>query len=128
MSSKKVRSLTRNLGQYRMVNARNDEESQDFQLVRQETHLSNVSQVERFLPDILGRALARCWIDKMFRQSFYMGPKETLADYHVFLPEDISVSVETDPGERSKVVVYEHRPGELPKRVMYLQLVMMAGR
>ena len=64
MSSRKVRSLTRNLGQYRQVNARGDDSHQDFQLVRQETHLSNVSQVERFLPDILGRALARCWIDK----------------------------------------------------------------
>ncbi|MDX1780291.1 MAG: hypothetical protein R3256_03135 [Thalassovita sp.] len=128
MSSKKVRSLSRNLGQYRMVNERNDEESQGFQLVRQETHLSNVSQVERFLPDILGRALARCWIDKIFRQSFYMAPKETLSDYHVYLPDNITVSVETDPGERSKVVVYEHHAGQLPKRVMYLQLVMMAGR
>ncbi|MFY0682394.1 MAG: hypothetical protein JXR13_17620 [Thalassovita sp.] len=128
MSSRKVRSLTRNLGQYRMVSTRGEESHQDFQLVRQETHLANVSQVERFLPDILGRALARCWIDKPFRQEFFLAPKETLSDYHVFLPDDITVSVETEAGERSKVVVYEHVPGLLPKRIMYLQLVMMAGR
>lgn len=128
MSSRKVRSLTRNLGRYKMVNSRGEDSHQDFHLVRQETHLSNVSQVERFLPDILGRALARCWIDKAFRQEFFLAPKDTLSDYHVHLPEDILVSVETDPGERSKVVVYEQRPGALPKRLMYLQLVMMAGR
>lgn len=128
MSSSKVRSLTRNLGRYKMVNSRGEDSHHDFQLVRQETHLSNVSQVERFLPDILGRALARCWIDKAFRQDFFLAPKDTLSDYHVHLPEDILVSVETDPGERSKVVVYEQRAGLLPKRIMYLQLVMMAGR
>jgi hypothetical protein len=128
MSSRKVRSLTRNLGRYRTVNEGAEDSHQDFQLVRQETHLANVSQVERFLPDILGRALARCWIDKGFRQEFYLAPKDTLSDYHVHLPEDILVSGETDPGERSKVVVYEQRRGALPKRIMYLQLVMMAGR
>ncbi|MCG7492796.1 hypothetical protein [Thalassobius sp. Cn5-15] len=128
MSSRKVRTLTRNLGRYRTVNEGAEDTHQDFQLVRQETHLSNVSQVERFLPDILGRALARCWIDKGFRQEFYLAPKDTLSDYHVHLPEDILVSVETDPGERSKVVVYEQVRGALPKRLMYLQLVMMAGR
>lgn len=128
MSSRKMRSLTRSLSQYRSVNGRDEDSQQDFQLVRQETHLSNVSQVERFLPDILGRALARCWIDNAFRQEFFLVPKETLSDYHVYLPENITVSVDTDPGERSKVVVYEEVPGQLPKRIMYLQLVMMAGR
>lgn len=40
------------------------EPTNDFRLVKQETHFDTSDQVKRFLPDILGRALARCWIDR----------------------------------------------------------------
>ncbi|WP_241741174.1 hypothetical protein [Paragemmobacter straminiformis] len=104
-------------------------EAQDFDLVRHETHLRNRSQVERFLPDILGRALARVWIDQTFRFRFETDPKGTLSDYGVHLPETISIDFVTEGTIRPQVVVYERiGPGTPRRRLLYLQLVMMAGK
>lgn len=104
-------------------------EAQDFDLVRFETHLKNRSQVERFLPDILGRALARIWIDQTFRLRFSTDPKGTLSDYGVHLPETITIDFVTEGTIRPQVVVYERLgPGLPPRRLLYLQLVMMAGK
>lgn len=102
---------------------------QDFDLVQQETHLRNRSQVERFLPDILGRALARIWLDPMFRDRFSSDPKRTLADYGVHLPETIHIDFVTEGSLRPQVVVMEQtRPDAPRRRLLYLQLVMMAGK
>jgi hypothetical protein len=102
---------------------------QDFDLVQQETHLRNRSQVERYLPDILGRALARIWIDPMFRDRFSSDPKRTLADYGVHLPETIHIDFVTEGSLRPQVVVMEQtRPDAPRRRLLYLQLVMMAGK
>ena len=102
---------------------------QDFDLVRHETHLRNRSQVERFLPDILGRALARIWIDTTFRLRFETDPKGTLSDYGVHLPEAISIDFVTEGTIRPQAVVYERTAPDAPRRrLLYLQLVMMAGK
>ncbi len=116
-------------GKDRAERPRPPQEAQDFDLVRTETHLRNRSQVERFLPDILGRALARIWIDQTFRLRFATDPKGTLSDYGVFLPDSISIEFVTEGTIRPQVVVYE-RPatGGPPRRLLYLQLVMMAGK
>lgn len=101
----------------------------DFDLVEQATHLKNRSQVERYLPDILGRALARIWLDQGFRERFAASPKVTLAEYGVHLPDRISIEFVTEGTIRPRVVVYEaQRFGRPPKRLLYLQLVMMAGK
>lgn len=101
----------------------------EFDLVRHETHLKNRSQVERYLPDILGRALARIWIDPIFRDRFGSDPKGTLADYGVFVPETITIDFVTEGTLRPQVVVYERSSSGGPKRrLLYLQLVMMAGK
>jgi hypothetical protein len=99
------------------------------QLVQEETYLKNRAQVERRLPDILGRALARIWIDPGFRVRFGDDPKGTLADYGVHLPETIEVEFETAGLRRPQVVVYEQLGArDTRKRLLYLQLVMVAGR
>lgn len=104
-------------------------DTQDFDLVRHETHLRNRSQVERFLPDILGRALARIWIDQTFRLRFSTDPKGTLSDYGVHLPDSISIDFVTEGTIRPQVVVFErHSAIAPPRRLLYLQLVMMAGK
>lgn len=101
----------------------------DFDLVRQETHLKNRSQVERFLPDILGRALARIWIDPGFRDRFAADPVATLAAYGVHLPDTIHIDFVTQGTVRPQVVVYEQALAGGPRRrLLYLQLVMMAGK
>lgn len=99
-----------------------------FGLVRQETYLRNTEQVKRFLPDILGRALARIWIDRTFRDRFAMDPIGTMAEYDVFLPEAIDVEFETEGVTRPRIVVYERRAVGPRRRLLYLQLVMKAGQ
>lgn len=116
-----------------LVRARMDDapprRGQEFDLVQQETHLKNRSQVERFLPDILGRALARIWIDPDFRARFAADPKETLARYGVFLPPTIEIDFVTERTIRPQVVVHEQPfAGGPRRRLLYLQLVMMAGK
>ena len=101
----------------------------DFALVRKETHLRDKADVEKYLPDILGRALARIWIDNQFRDRFAAGPVETLAAYGVFLPRSISIDFVTVGTPRPQVVVYEQKfPGAPRRKLLYLRLMMMAGR
>ena len=102
--------------------------SGDFQLVRQQVHLQDTKKGEKHLPDILGRALARGWIDKDFRAALTRSPKQLLADYGVFLPDNIAVRTETTQNQRQRIVVYETQPGGRLRRLLYLQLVMMAGK
>lgn len=98
-----------------------------FGLVRQETFLRDTEQVKRYLPDILGRALARIWVDRYFRDDFAADPIGTMAQYDVYLPRTIEVEFVTEGVTRPRIVVYEQRPSGARKRLLYLQLVMKAG-
>lgn len=100
----------------------------DFALVRQSTHLQDIARVERHLPEILGRALARAWIDTDFSRSLRSDPKGLLAHYKVFLPNTVSIEIETTETQRQRIVVYENHQHGARRRVMYLQLVMLAGK
>lgn len=99
-----------------------------FGLVRHETYLRDTEQVKRFLPDILGRALARIWVDRHFREAFSADPLGTMAEYDVYLPKTIEVEFETEGVTRPRIVVYEQRDGKARRRLLYLQLVMKAGK
>jgi hypothetical protein len=47
----------------------------------------------------------------------------------VHLPEEISIEFSKAVADRPKIIVYEQRPNSRFKvRVLYLQLVMMAGK
>ena len=92
-------------------------------------HLKNKAEVRKFLPDILGRVLARIWIDSKFKDDFSENPQKTLEFNGVYLPEDMSIEFQKPNSDRPRIVVYEQRPNSKFKlRVLYLQLVMMAGR
>ena len=92
-------------------------------------HLKNRSEVRKFLPDILGRVLARTWIDAEFKEQFHDDPQKTLEFNGVYLPEDMSIEFQKPNSDRPRIVVYEQRPNsKFRLRVLYLQLVMMAGR
>ena len=98
-------------------------------LVDDKTVLEDKEEVRLKLPDILGRVLACIWIDPEFYYSFSNDPKSTLEKNGVFLPQDIFLDFEKSNSDRPKVVVYEKKKNSKFKlRVMYLQLVMMAGR
>lgn len=98
-------------------------------LVREDIALHDREEVCRFLPDILGRALARIWIDPEFHSAFGADPKACLEREGVGLPDSMSIEFSKANSDRPKIIVYETAPGSrFKKRLMYLQLVMMAGR
>ena len=92
-------------------------------------HLKNRTEVRKLLPDILGRVLARIWIDPSFKDEFASDPQKTLEFNGVYLPEDMSIEFQKPNSDRPRIVVYEQRPkSKFKLRVLYLQLIMMAGR
>ena len=106
-----------------------DEGTKPFTLFEGERHFTDREDVREFLPDILGKALARTWIDPEFHQAFDDDPCGTLEAHSIFLPEKMSIEFQRQNADRPRIVVYEQRPNSKFKmRILYLQLVMMAGR
>ena len=98
-------------------------------LVKEELYLENRHAVREQLPDILGRVLARIWIDEKFHHDFSMDPRGTLETNGVFLPETMDVEFQKPNSSRPRIVVYERsKESKFRTRIFYLQLVMMAGR
>ena len=99
------------------------------ELVSKNLHLGSREDVRNLLPDILGKVLARVWLDNSFHRQFSQDPQLTLEKNGVFLPENMSIEFQKQDTARPRIVVYEQKPGSKFKlRVFYLQLVMMAGR
>ena len=106
-----------------------NEVKQALELVDKDLILKNREDVKKYLPDILGRVLARIWIDKSFKDSFNSNPKEVLNDNGVFLPDDMILEFQKPNSDRPKIIVYEKKEkSNFKVRVVQLQLVMLAGR
>ncbi|EJW21479.1 hypothetical protein IMCC14465_12750 [alpha proteobacterium IMCC14465] len=100
-----------------------------FALVEKDVFLRDRAMVRRYLPDILGKVLARIWIDVDFHDLFSKDPQGTLAENGVHLPENMYLEFQKPDADRPRIVVYERKPNSKFKvRVFYLQLVMMAGK
>jgi hypothetical protein len=98
-------------------------------LVEKEIFLENRNEVKKYLPEILGRVLARTWIDESFKEIFKKDPLKTLSENGVFLPEEMFLEFQKPDTKRPKIVVYEKKGNSNFKvRVVQLQLIMMAGR
>ena len=98
-------------------------------LVDKDLYLQNREDVKKFLPDILGRVLARIWIDTNFKENFKLNPESVLSENGVFLPDDMMLEFQKPNSDRPKIIVYEKKDGSNFKvRVVQLQLVMIAGR
>ena len=107
----------------------NQEKTKTLDITNKLHHLKNRSEVRKFLPDILGRVLARIWIDSKFKEEFEQDPQKTFEFNGVYLPEDMSIEFQKPNSDRPRIVVYEQRPNsKFRLRVLYLQLIMMAGR
>ena len=103
--------------------------TEPFQLVNGKLRLESREDVRNLLPDILGKVLARVWLDSNFHREFSQDPQKTLESNGVFLPENMSLEFQKQNTDRPRIVVFEQKPGSKFKlRVFYLQLVMMAGR
>ena len=100
-----------------------------FELVNGNLKLQSREEVRSLLPDILGKVLARVWLDSSFHAEFSRDPQKTLEINGVFLPDNMSIEFQKQNTDRPRIVVFEQKPGSRFKmRVFYLQLVMMAGR
>ena len=103
--------------------------SKPFELVNGNLKLTSREDVRNILPDILGKVLARVWLDSSFHREFSQDPQKTLEINGVFLPENMSIEFQKQNTDRPRIVVFEQKPNSKFKlRVFYLQLVMMAGR
>ena len=99
------------------------------ELVNGNLKLTSREDVRSLLPDILGKVLARVWLDANFHREFSLDPQKTLEINGVFLPENMSIEFQKQNTDRPRIVVFEQKPNSKFKlRVFYLQLVMMAGR
>jgi hypothetical protein len=106
-----------------------DSKALPYQLVSDKIHFETKDDVRNLLPDILGKVLARVWIDPLFHRSFSLNPQETLEKGGVFLPATMSIEFQKADSDRPRIVVYERKEkSKFRLRVLYLQLVMMAGR
>ena len=98
-------------------------------LVDKDLYLQNREDVKKFLPDILGRVLARIWIATNFKETFKSNPESVLSENGVFLPDDMILEFQKPNSDRPKIIVYEKKvDSNFKVRVVQLQLVMLAGR
>ena len=86
-------------------------------------------KLKSFFQNILGRVLARIWIDPDFKEEFRDDPILTLNKYGVYLPDEMVLEFQKLDTKRPKIIVYERKGNSNFKiRVVQLQLIMMAGR
>lgn len=91
----------------------------------QDVILETEDQIQEFLPEVLGQALARTWIDQRFLEAFYKFPVEVLERGGIYLPDHISVEFKKEKKSRPKVIVYENRENKR-RKILELKLVMVA--
>ena len=91
----------------------------------QDIILESENQIQQYLPEVLGQALARTWIDKRFLDAFYKYPVEILERGGVYLPDRVSVEFQKEDNQRPKVIVYETDKNK-KRKILELKLVMVA--
>ena len=91
----------------------------------QDIILENSEQIQEYLPEVLGQALARTWIDKRFLEAFQDYPVEIMEKGGVYLPDHISIEFSKERKSRPKVVVYENN-NEVRRKLLELKLIMVA--
>ena len=93
----------------------------------QDLILETDTDIQKYLPDVLGQALARTWVDKRFLDAFFNYPVEILERGGVYLPEKIQLDFTKEEKSRPKVTVFE-RTKEGRKKVLELKLIMVAEK
>ena len=93
----------------------------------QDLILETDTDIQKYLPDVLGQALARTWVDKRFLDAFFNYPVEILERGGVYLPEKIQLEFSKEEKSRPKVTVFE-RTKEGRKKVLELKLIMVAEK
>ena len=91
----------------------------------QDIILESEADIQKYLPDVLGQALARTWIDKRFLDAFFDYPVEILERGGVYLPEKIQLEFIKEEKSRPKVTVFEKTQNGR-KKILELKLIMVA--
>ena len=91
----------------------------------QDIILESEADIQKYLPDVLGQALARTWIDKRFLEAFYDYPVEILERGGVYLPDTIQLEFMKGEKSRPKVTVFE-KSNKGRKKILELKLIMVA--
>ena len=91
----------------------------------QDIILESEEDIQKYLPDVLGQALARTWIDKRFLDAFFDYPVEILERGGVYLPEKIQLEFVKEEKSRPKVTVFE-KTETGRKKILELKLIMVA--
>tara|TARA_Y100001954_G_scaffold161375_1_gene171344 strand:+ start:78 stop:467 length:390 start_codon:yes stop_codon:yes gene_type:complete len=91
----------------------------------QDIILESEDQIQEFLPEVLGQALARTWIDQRFLEAFYQFPVEILERGGIYLPDNITVEFKKEKKSRPKVIVFEHS-SKTKRKILELKLIMVA--
>ena len=101
----------------------------EFKLTDEEIKFMDRETVKLKLPDRLGRALARSWIDDQYRQQLEKDVQATLAAGGVKVPDEYECKYEKSGTGRAKIVVYEVNPNtRFRLRICGFSLNMMASR
>ena len=93
----------------------------------QDIILETDNEIQKYLPDVLGQALARTWIDQRFLDAFFNYPTEILERGGVYLPDRIDIEFEKEEKSRPKVIVFE-RTKTGRRKLLELKLIMVAER
>ena len=83
-----------------------------FELVNGNIQLQTREDVRSLLPDILGKVLARVWLDPSFHREFSQDPQKTLESNGVFLPENMSIEFQKQNTDRPRIVVFEQNQAQ----------------
>ena len=101
----------------------------EFSLFRDGFNVEERDAIKKYLTDILGRVLARIWIEPIFHTNFAQDPRAALVGAGVHLPDGLSIEFSKAVANRPKIIVYERQKNSKFKtRLLYLQLVMLAGK
>ena len=82
--------------------SKNKSLSKPFDLVSGNIHFENREDVRSLLPDILGKVLARIWIDSDFHRTFSIDPQGTLEKNGVFLPNTMTIEFQKPESDRPR--------------------------
>ena len=117
--------LTRLFGSRRAVDLDYLDNQDLSRFSEQDIILESEAEIQKYLPDVLGQALARTWIDKRFLDAFFDYPVEILERAGVYLPETIQLEFFKEEKSRPKVTVFEKTKNGR-KKILELKLIMVA--
>ena len=109
--------------QFEVISGLEDQDLSRFS--EQDIILESEADIQKYLPDVLGQALARTWIDKRFLDAFFDYPVEILERGGVYLPEKIQLEFIKEEKSRPKVTVFEKTKNGR-KKILELKLIMVA--